>query len=81
MQVPIVTKEGNARKATLLQKFKQSLSDEDKVIIKVEHEPVKEIQSFFFYENDPINPLEHFYKNPTDNPFVFQNYVLDFYQQ
>ena len=28
-----------------------------------------------------INPLEHFYKNLTDNAFIFQNYVLDVYQQ
>ena len=28
-----------------------------------------------------INPLEHIYKNPSDNAFIFQNYVLDVYQQ
>ena len=25
--------------------------------------------------------MENFYKNPTDNAFVFQNYVLDVYQK
>ena len=40
----IVTIEGNigAGKATLLQKFEQSLSGEDKVTIEVECEPIKE---------------------------------------
>ena len=28
-----------------------------------------------------INPLEHFYKNPADSAFTFQNCVLDVYQQ
>ena len=28
-----------------------------------------------------MNPLEHLYKNPTNNAFIFQNYVLDVYQQ
>ena len=28
-----------------------------------------------------INPLKHIYKNPTDNAFIFQNYLLDVYQQ
>ena len=76
-----MTIKGNigAGKTTLLQVFKQSLSGEDKVTIKLEHEPEKEIQSF--YGNDLLNPLEHFYKNPTDNAFIFQNYVLDVYQQ
>ena len=72
MQVPIVTIEGNngAGKTTLLQKFEHSLSDEDKVKIIVEHETIKKFQSF--YGNDLINPLEHFYKNTTDNSFIFQ---------
>ena len=80
MHLPIVSIEGNigARKTTLLQKFKQSLSSDNKVTIKVEHEPIKEFQSF--HGNDLINPLEHLYKNPTDNAFIFQNYVLDVYQ-
>ena len=64
-----MTTEG-ARKTTLLQKFEQFLSDEGKVTIKTEHEPIKEVQSF--YGNDLINPLEHFYKNPTDNAFILQ---------
>ena len=68
-----------AGKTTLLQKFEQSLSSEDKITIKVEHEPVKEFQSF--YGNDLINPLEYFHKNPTDSAFVLQNYVLDVYEQ
>ena len=48
MQVPIVTTERyiGAGKTTLLQLFEQSLSGEDKVTIKVEHEPVQEFQSF-----------------------------------
>ena len=37
--------------------------------------------SKFFYGNDLINLMEHFYKNPTDNVFIFQNYVPDVYQQ
>ena len=45
----------------------------------MEHEPIKESQSF--YTSDLINPLKHFYKNPTDDAFIFQNYVLDVYQQ
>ena len=43
------------------------MSSDVKVTIKVEHEPIKEFQSF--YGNDP---LEHFYKNPTDIAFIFQ---------
>ena len=81
MQVPTVTMEGSigSGKTTLLQKSEHSLSGEDKVTIKVEDEPIKEFQSL--YRNDLINPLEHFYKNPTVNAFIFQNYVLDVYQQ
>ena len=73
--------EGNtgSGKITILQKFEQSLYCECKVTIKIEHEPVKEFQCF--YGNDLINPLEHFYKNPTDSVFIFLNYVLDVYQQ
>ena len=76
-----MTIEGNisARKTTLLQKFERSLSGEDNVTIKVEHKPVKEFQSS--YGNDLINLLEHFYKKPTDNAFIFQKCVLDVYQQ
>ena len=47
--------------------------------IKVEHEPMKELQSF--YRNDLIKPPEHFYKNPIDNAVIFQKYVLDVYHQ
>ena len=81
MQVPVMTTEGNtgAGKTTLLQKFEQSLSGEDKVTIKVEQEPVKEFPSF--NGNDQINPLEYFHKNPTDDAFIFQNYVLDVYKE
>ena len=81
MQVPIVTIEGNigGGKTTLLQMFEQFLSSEDKVTIKVEHEPVKDFKHF--YRNDLIYPLEHFYKNPTDRAFIFQHYVLYVYQQ
>ena len=68
-----------AGKATLLQRFEQSLSVEDKVIIKVECEPVKEFQSF--YGNNLINLPEQFYKNLTDNSFIFLNCVVDVYQQ
>ena len=28
-----------------------------------------------------INPLQNFYQNPKENAFIFQNYVLDIYQQ
>ena len=43
-----VTIEGNigAGKTTHVQKFEEFLSSEDKVTIKVEHEPIKEFQSF-----------------------------------
>ena len=27
------------------------------------------------------NPLQNFYQNPKENAFIFQNYVLDIYQQ
>ena len=79
--VPIVTIEDNigAGLTTLLQKFEQSLSGKYKVTITIEHELIKEYQ--IFDGNDLINPLEHFYKNPTDNAFIFENYVLDIYQQ
>ena len=65
MQVQIVTIEGNigAGKTTMLQKFEQSLSSDDKVTINVEHPPIKEFQSF--YGNDLINLLDHFDKSPT----------------
>ena len=33
------------------------------------------------YANSLIYPVENVYKNPTDNVFIFQNYVLDVYQQ
>ena len=49
MQDLIVTIEVNigAGKITLLQKFGQSMSGEDKVTMKVEHEPVKDFQNFY----------------------------------
>ena len=28
-----------------------------------------------------MNSLEHIYKNPADNVYIFQNYVFDVYQQ
>ena len=65
--VPVVTIEGNigAGKTTLLQMFEQSLSSQDTgKQSKYNDEPVKGFQCF--YGNDPINPLEHFYKKPTD---------------
>ena len=34
-----------------------------------------------FFGNDMINPLQNFYQNPKENAFIFQNYVLDIYQQ
>ena len=48
MRVPILTIEGNIGAGTtkLLQKFKQSLSGEEKVIIKVEHDPVRSFKFF-----------------------------------
>ena len=50
MKVLIVTIEGNigTGKTTLLQKVEQSLSGKHKVKVKVEHEPVKELQCFFY---------------------------------
>ena len=70
----IIDGNNGAGKASLFQKFEESLSSDEKVTIKVEHEPEKEFQNF--YGNDLINPLECFYKNPSDNAFIFQNYVL-----
>ena len=77
--VLIVTIDGNigARKTTLLQKFEQSLSSENKVTIKVEHEPVKEFQFLWKWHDKSTGTL----LCPTDNAFIFQNYVLDVYQQ
>ena len=81
MQVPIVTIEGNigTGKTTLLQIFEQPLSSDDKVTVKIEHESIKEFQCL--YGNDLIKPLEHFYRNLTDNTFILQTFVLDVYQQ
>ena len=72
MGVPIVTIGGNigAGKTTHLQNFEQSITCEDNLTIKVEHEPLKEFLSF--YGNNLKNLPEHFYKNPTDNAFPFQ---------
>ena len=73
--------EGNigAGKATLLQNLEQSLSMAAKIKIKIDHEPVGAFQTVF--GNDMINPLQNFYQNPKENAFIFQNYVLDIYQQ
>ena len=81
MWVPVVNTEGNidAGKTILLNKFKQSLSSEDKITIKEWNEPIKKFWGF--YGNDLINPLEDFYTNPTHNAFIFKTYVLDVYQQ
>ena len=64
-----MTIEGNigTGKRTLLQTFEQSLSGEDNLTVKAEHEPIKEFKSF--PGSELINPLEYFYKNPTDNAF------------
>ena len=53
------------RKKTVT-KVEQSLSSDDKVTTTVEHEPIKEFQSF--YGNDLINPLEHFIRIPLTMP-------------
>ena len=68
MQVPILTIEGNigAGRTTLLQKFEQSLSSKDKITINVEHESVKDFQSF--YGNNMIDPLEPFIRIPLMMP-------------
>ena len=44
VQIPLVTIECNigAGKTSLIQKFEQSLSGEDKVTIQVQHESVRE---------------------------------------
>ena len=44
----MVTTEGNigAGKTTFLQKFKHSLSGDDKVTIKIKHGPVKRVSNF-----------------------------------
>ena len=71
MQAPVVKIEGNigTGKTTHLQKFQQSLSHEDQVTIKIEHESVKQFQKFF-YGNDLINTLEYFYKNPRQHFYL-----------
>ena len=81
MKVPIATVEGNigAGKTILLNKFEQFLSDDEKAKIKIEHEPLVEFESF--HGNDSVNPLTHFYQNPKENAFIFQNYVLDVYEK
>ena len=47
--------------------------------LKTDHEPVGAFQTF--YGKDMINPLQYFYQNTKENAFIFQNYVLDIYQQ
>ena len=83
MKVPVVIVEGNigAGKTTLMKKFEQFLSDDENAKIKIEHEhePLVEFESF--HGNDFVNPLEHFYQNPKENAFIFQNYVLDVYEK
>ena len=81
MKIPVMTVEGNigVGKTTLLQKLEQSLSMADKFKIKTDHDPVGAFQTFF--GNDMINPVQNFYHNPKENAFIFQNYVLDMYQQ
>ena len=81
MKIPVITVEGNigAGKTTPLRKLEQSLSMADKIKIKTDHEPVGAFATFF--GNDMINPLQNFYQNPKENAFIFQNYVLDIYQQ
>ena len=51
----------------------------DKFKIKTDHEPVGAFQTF--YGHDMINPLQNIYPNLKENAFIFQNYVLDIYQQ
>ena len=81
MKVSVVTVEGNigAGKNTLLNKFEQFLCNDEKAKIKIEHEPLVEFESF--HGNDFANPLEHFYQNPKENAFIFQNYVLDVHEK
>ena len=62
----------------MTQKSEQSLSNEDMVTIKVEYETVKEFQSVS--GNNLIKSYGHFYRNPADSAFIFQNYVLDVYK-
>ena len=81
MKVPVITVEGNtgAGKTTILQKLEQSLSMTDKIKIQTDHEPFGRFQTFS--GNDLINLLQNLYQNPKENGFIFQNYVLDIYQQ
>ena len=82
MKISVITVEGNigAGKTTLLlQKLEQYLSMADKIKIKIVHEPVGPLQTYF--GNDMKNPLQNFYQNPKKNSFIIQNYVLDIYQQ
>ena len=51
----------------------------DKIKVQIDNKPVGAFQTFF--GNDIINPLQNFYQNPKENAFIFQNYVLDIYQQ
>ena len=80
MKKQVITVEGNigAGKTTLLQKIEQSLSMAAKIKRKTDHEPAG---AFKHLGNDMINPLQNYYQNPKENAFIFQNYVLDIYQQ
>ena len=81
MWVPIVTKEGNigAGKTTLLQNIWTVPIWWRKGNNQSRTWTCKRVSEF--YGNNLINPPEHFYKNPDSNAFIFQNYVLDFYEQ
>ena len=64
----------------LLHKIEQSLSMADKIKIKRNHEQVGAFQTLF--GKDMMNPLQNYLpKHHKENAFIFQNYVLDIYQQ
>ena len=63
----------------LYKHLKNSLSREDKVELRVKHEPLGRFPSVL--GNNFVNTLEYFYQDPTANDCIFQNYSLDIEQK
>ena len=80
MKMPVVTVtvevDIGAGKTTYLQEYEESISSVDKFKIRVKHEPISQLQSFF-YGNKLLCPLEHIYQESMANAIIFQNYILD----
>ena len=81
IKVPVITVEenGGAGMTTLLQIFRESLSNADKYKIRVEGEQISEFQNF--YGNKLIDQVDYCYQDPVANALFFQNYVLDVYRR